>query len=65
DGAGTAIGAVTSGGYGPSFGGPVAMGYVASIHAAADTEVALMVRGKALPARVTKLPFVATNYHKS
>lgn len=65
DGAGAAIGTVTSGGYGPSFGGPVAMGYVASDHTATDTEVALMVRGKALPARVTKLPFVATNYHKS
>ena len=65
DGAGTIIGVVTSGGYGPSFGGPVAMGYVASDHGAVDTEVALMVRGKAMPARVAKLPFVATNYHKS
>jgi len=41
------------------------MGYVASDHGAVDTEVALMVRGKAMPARVAKLPFVATNYHKS
>ena len=65
DSGGKTIGTVTSGGYGPSFGGPVAMGYVASSHAAPDTGVALMVRGKALPARVATLPFVATNYHKS
>jgi aminomethyltransferase len=65
DSAGNIIGVVTSGGYGPSCGGPVAMGYVASDHAALDTEVALMVRGKAMAARVAKLPFVATNYHKS
>lgn len=53
------IGVVTSGGYGPSVGGPVAMGYVARDYAAPDTTVHALVRGKARPCRVVKLPFVA------
>jgi aminomethyltransferase len=53
------IGVVTSGGYGPSVGGPVAMGYVAREYAAPDTTVHALVRGKPRPCRVAKLPFVA------
>lgn len=64
DADGNAIGHVTSGGFGPSVEGPVAMGYVASGHAAADTEVSLMVRGKALPATVARLPFVTPGYKR-
>ncbi len=64
DAAGAPIGAVTSGLYGPSVEGPVAMGYVAAEHAAAGTEVALVVRGTPRPARVTALPFVPHRYHK-
>jgi len=52
------IGVVTSGGHGPSVGGPVAMGYVARDHAAPETTVHAMVRGKTRPCRVVKLPFV-------
>jgi aminomethyltransferase len=52
------IGTVTSGGFGPSVGGPVAMGYVAASHAAPGTAVELVVRGKAMPAEIVKLPFV-------
>jgi len=59
---GTQIGHVTSGGFGPTVSGPVAMGYVATDHAAAGTALTLEVRGKALPATVTKLPFVAHRY---
>ncbi|TCS62664.1 glycine cleavage system aminomethyltransferase GcvT [Varunaivibrio sulfuroxidans] len=59
---GARIGEITSGGFGPSVGGPIAMGYVASAHAAPDTPVQLIVRGKALPAKVVKMPFVAHNY---
>ena len=33
-------------------------------HAAADTPLGLMVRGKVLPARVVKLPFVPHNYYR-
>ncbi len=56
---GDQIGVVTSGGYGPSAGGPVAMGYVAREYAAPDTDIAALVRGKQRPCRVVKLPFVA------
>ncbi|MBX9697847.1 MAG: glycine cleavage system aminomethyltransferase GcvT [Acetobacteraceae bacterium] len=59
---GAAIGEITSGGFGPSANAPVAMGYVAR-HAAEDgTALALMVRGKVLPARVAPLPFVPHRY---
>ncbi|GGG33789.1 aminomethyltransferase [Caldovatus sediminis] len=59
---GAAIGEVTSGGFGPTLNGPMAMGYVARAHAADGTALALMVRGKALPARVVPLPFVPHRY---
>ncbi|MCK4939779.1 MAG: glycine cleavage system aminomethyltransferase GcvT, partial [Rhodospirillaceae bacterium] len=42
---GNAIGTVTSGGFGPSVGGPVAMGYVKTAFAAEGTEINLIVRG--------------------
>ena len=53
------IGEITSGGFGPSAGKPIAMGYVKLDHVKAGTPVKAMVRGKALAATVTKLPFVA------
>ena len=56
------IGTVTSGGFGPSVNGPVAMGYVETKFSAPGTAVTLMVRGKALPARVVALPFVPHRY---
>ncbi|MEO1198932.1 MAG: glycine cleavage system aminomethyltransferase GcvT [Pseudomonadota bacterium] len=59
---GQAVGRVTSGGFAPSVGGPIALGYVAAEHASADTKLALVVRGKALPAVVTTLPFVPNRY---
>ena len=59
---GTAIGEITSGGFGPSVNGPVAMGYVARGHAADGTALELMVRGKAIPARVAPLPFHPHRY---
>jgi aminomethyltransferase len=61
---GRAIGEVTSGGFGPTVGGPVAMGYVASDHAAPGTAVELMVRGKPLPAAIVTLPFTPHRYFK-
>ena len=64
DAAGAAIGAVTSGGFGPSFGGPVAMGYVATGHAKVGNPLGLVVRGKTLPAQVAKMPFVPARYHR-
>ncbi len=65
NGDGNAIGEVTSGGYGPSVGGPIAMGYVAAAFAEPETPVNLIVRGKALSAKVTGLPFVEQRYFKS
>ncbi|MCB2100600.1 MAG: glycine cleavage system aminomethyltransferase GcvT [Rhodobacterales bacterium] len=61
---GTPIGEVTSGGFGPTVGGPVAMGYVSADQAAPGTRVHLMVRGKALPAEVVKMPFTPHRYHR-
>jgi aminomethyltransferase len=62
---GREIGRITSGGFGPSADGPVAMGYVDATQAAIDTRIGLMVRGTARPARIVKLPFVPTRYHKA
>jgi aminomethyltransferase len=59
---GDRLGAVTSGGFGPSVNGPVAMGYVAADYAEPGTPVNLMVRGKALPASVVPMPFVPHRY---
>jgi aminomethyltransferase len=64
DPAGSAIGRVTSGGFGPSVGGPIAMGYVDAGHAAEDTALALVVRDVPRPARVVRLPFVPTRYYR-
>jgi aminomethyltransferase len=61
-GGGAAVGEVTSGGFGPSLNGPMAMGYVARAHAADGTALELMVRGRPLPARVVPLPFVPHRY---
>jgi aminomethyltransferase len=61
---GGAIGKVTSGGFGPTVGEPIAMGYVKSEFAADGTEVDIVVRGKPLPAHVSALPFVPHRYFK-
>lgn len=61
---GAQIGQVTSGGFGPSVEGPVAMGYVDTGLAGVDTPVWGEVRGKRLPARVAKLPFVAAGFKR-
>ena len=61
---GAPLGAVTSGGFGPTLGGPLAMGYVPPAYAAAGTEIQLIVRGKAMPARIAAIPFVPQNYKK-
>jgi aminomethyltransferase len=60
----TRIGEVTSGGFGPSVGGPVAMGYVDRAHAAVGTPVQLLVRGTPRPAQVAPLPFVPPRYYR-
>jgi aminomethyltransferase len=64
DALGQAIGTVTSGGFGPTVGGPIALGYVAREHAAPGTPLTLIVRGKPHPARVADLPFVPHRYKR-
>ena len=64
DEAGRPVGAVTSGGFGPSVGGPVAMGYVETALAEEGTALNAMVRGKAQAMQVTRLPFVKPNYYR-
>lgn len=59
---GAVVGEITSGGFGPSVNAPVAMGYVARGAAADGTALELMVRGKALPARICALPFAPHRY---
>ncbi len=57
EGEDTAIGHVTSGGFGPSLGAPVAMGYLPSGLASPGTRVFAEVRGQRLPLSVAPLPF--------
>ena len=62
DAHGNEIGVITSGGFGPTMGGPVAMGFVPKAFAEVGTEIQLLIRGKAHPATVAKTPFVAQRY---
>ena len=59
---GDPIGIVTSGGFGPTVNGPIAMGYVTSTHATPGAPLQLLVRGKPLPAEVVGLPFTPHRY---
>ena len=65
---GNKIGEITSGGFGPSTrdggGGPIAMGYVERKFSKSGKKLNLIIRGKARPATVAKLPFVAHNYFR-
>lgn len=58
------VGVVTSGGYGPTVGGPVAMGYVDWDSSAIGTELNADVRGRAVACALADLPFVAPRYHR-
>lgn len=59
-----AIGAVTSGGFGPSVDGPIAMGYAETAYAATGTKIFAEVRGKYLPVTVSALPFIKQTYKR-
>ncbi len=64
DESGRKIGVITSGGFGPSVNGPVAMGYVETAYAVAGTPVQLLVRGSAMPAQVSTLPFIPNRFKR-
>ena len=59
-----AVGRVTSGGFAPTVGAPIALGYVDAAHAAVGTDLVCQVRQHSLKARVTALPFVPHNYRR-
>jgi aminomethyltransferase len=58
----TEIGVVTSGGFAPSVGAPIAMGYVPRDHAEPGTAIAAEVRGKRVACTVTAMPFIPHRY---
>ena len=58
------VGEVTSGTFGPSVNGPVAMGYIEKKFSKKDTKVFLEVRGKKYPANICGLPFYKKSYVK-
>ena len=62
---GAAIGKVTSGGFGPSVGRPIAMGYVDRRFVTPGTAVIVPVRGKELPARIVPMPSVPHRYYRA
>lgn len=57
-------GMVTSGGFSPTLGQPIAMAYVDAAYAANGTELEIEVRGKRLVAKVSPMPFVPQNYYR-
>jgi aminomethyltransferase len=58
------IGAVTSGGFGPSVNAPVAMGYLPSSHATPGGLVFAELRGQRLPLLIAPMPFVPNTYKR-
>jgi aminomethyltransferase len=62
DASGAAIGRVTSGGFAPSVGQPIAMAYVPAALAVPGTTITLAQRGKTHSATVTAMPFVPHRY---
>ncbi|WP_425990830.1 glycine cleavage system aminomethyltransferase GcvT [Afipia sp. DC4300-2b1] len=58
------IGAVTSGGFGPTLNAPVAMGYLPTSLSTEGTAVFADVRGQRLPLRVSAMPFVPNGYKR-
>lgn len=61
---GEIIGRLTSGGFAPSLGRPIAMGYADAAYAAPGSQVSLMARGKPLAAKIVPMPFVPHHYFR-
>lgn len=64
DAAGKTVGHVTSGGFGPTVGAPVAMGYAEAGLAVAGTKLNAILRGRPVPVTVTRMPFVEQRYYR-
>ena len=59
-----AVGRITSGGFGPSVGRPVAMGYVGRKYAETGTELRVDIRGRTHTIHVAELPFIKHRYYR-
>jgi aminomethyltransferase len=59
------VGKITSGGFGASAGGPIAMGYVEVAWGHLGSRLQAMVRGKCIPCQIVKLPFVQHRYFRN
>jgi aminomethyltransferase len=62
--AGKVVGKVTSGGFAPTLGRAIAMGYLERAHSANGTKVELLVRGNPVPAEIVPMPFVKHTYYR-
>lgn len=65
DPSGNEIGTVTSGGFSPSLGHPICIGYIGIEHNQENSKLNAVVRDKRLPVSVTKLPFVQRQYYRT
>jgi aminomethyltransferase len=63
--AGEIVGKITSGGFGPTVGGPIAMGYVERAFAEVGTPVLVELRGKDVPTRIAAMPFTPHRFHRA
>jgi aminomethyltransferase len=59
------IGEITSGGFGASVNGPIAMGYLDTAYANLGSTVNAIVRGKAIRCQIVKLPFITHRYFRN
>ncbi|TDR94629.1 glycine cleavage system aminomethyltransferase GcvT [Enterovirga rhinocerotis] len=64
DSAGELIGKVTSGGFAPTVGAPIAMGYVVSDFAAPGTALGVSLRGRTIAGTVVPMPFTPHRYKR-
>ncbi len=64
DGAGAAIGRVTSGGYAPTLGRPIAMAFVPAALSHTSTPITVEQRGRKIACTVADMPFVPNNYYR-
>jgi aminomethyltransferase len=58
------VGVITSGGFAPTLGAPIAMGFVASSHSSLGAALEAEVRGKRVGLTVAVMPFVPHRYHR-
>jgi aminomethyltransferase len=65
DNLGDVVGVVTSGGFSPTLGLPIAMGYVQREYSVPGSGLNAIIRGKPRGVVVTEMPLVPTHYYRS